>query len=232
MLSCVQLCVCVCVSVCPPALCSPMDCSFPGSSVHGILPDKSTGVGSHFPGFPGGAMVKKLHANAGDTGDVDSVPGSGRSPGEGKWQHSPVFLPGKIPWAEEPSGLLQPLGLQRVGHDLSTHTHHLLFQRIFPTQGSNPRLHWQVDALPPRYLGTLCNERVSFKFVRVRVLTSSPELYFLFSFFFFSPLLSVAVKLIWNVNLVLSSPHLKVFRIYAVYYCSVSQLWCHSPFAM
>ena len=156
-----QLCPTLCVSMCPPALCSPMGCSFPGSSVHGILPDKSIGVGSHFLGFPGGAMVKKLHANTGDTGDVDSVPGSGRSPGEGKWQHSPVFLPGKIPWTEEPGGLLQPLGLQRVGHDLSTHTHHLLFQRIFPTQGSNPRLlcllHWQVHALPLRYLGTLCN---------------------------------------------------------------------------
>ena len=31
-------------------------------------------------GFPGGSVVKSLPANAGDTG---SVPGSGRSPGEG-----------------------------------------------------------------------------------------------------------------------------------------------------
>ena len=29
-------------------------------------------------------MVKNLTANAGDTGDVDSIPGSGRSPGRGK----------------------------------------------------------------------------------------------------------------------------------------------------
>ena len=31
-------------------------------------------------GFPGGSVVKNLPANA---GDVDSIPGSGRSPGEG-----------------------------------------------------------------------------------------------------------------------------------------------------
>ena len=37
-------------------------------------------------------MVKNLPANAGDTG---SVPGSGRSPGEGNG-NTPVFLPGKF----------------------------------------------------------------------------------------------------------------------------------------
>ena len=30
-----------------PTLCDPMDCSLPGSSVHGDSPDKSTGVGWH-----------------------------------------------------------------------------------------------------------------------------------------------------------------------------------------
>ena len=35
-------------------------------------------------GFPGGAVVKNLPANAGDAGDVRSIPGSGRSPGEGR----------------------------------------------------------------------------------------------------------------------------------------------------
>ena len=33
--------------------------------------------------FPGGSAVKKLPANAGDEGDVGSIPGSGRSPGGG-----------------------------------------------------------------------------------------------------------------------------------------------------
>ena len=30
-------------------------------------------------GFPGGSVVKSLPANAGDTGDVGLIPGSGRS---------------------------------------------------------------------------------------------------------------------------------------------------------
>ena len=34
-------------------------------------------------GFPGGAVVKNLPADAGDTGDTGLIPGSGRSPGEG-----------------------------------------------------------------------------------------------------------------------------------------------------
>ena len=33
-----------------PTLCSPMDCSPPGSSVHGDSPGKNTGVGCHAPG--------------------------------------------------------------------------------------------------------------------------------------------------------------------------------------
>ena len=35
-------------------------------------------------GFPGGAVVKNPPANAGDARDAGSIPGSGRSPGEGK----------------------------------------------------------------------------------------------------------------------------------------------------
>ena len=34
-------------------------------------------------GFPGGPVVKDLPANAGDAGDSGTIPGSGRSPGEG-----------------------------------------------------------------------------------------------------------------------------------------------------
>ena len=34
-------------------------------------------------GFPGGSVVKNLPANAGDTGDMVSIPGSGRFPGGG-----------------------------------------------------------------------------------------------------------------------------------------------------
>ena len=34
-------------------------------------------------GFPGGSVVKNLPANAEDERDTGSIPGSGRSPGEG-----------------------------------------------------------------------------------------------------------------------------------------------------
>ena len=34
-------------------------------------------------GFPGGSVVKNWPANARDSGDTGSTPGSGRSPGEG-----------------------------------------------------------------------------------------------------------------------------------------------------
>ena len=44
-----------------PTLHDPMDCSLPGSSVHGIwdFPGKSTGVGCHCL-LPGGASGKEL----------------------------------------------------------------------------------------------------------------------------------------------------------------------------
>ena len=35
-------------------------------------------------GFPGGAVVKNLAVNARDSGDAGLIPGSGKSPGEGK----------------------------------------------------------------------------------------------------------------------------------------------------
>ena len=34
-------------------------------------------------GFPGGTVIKNMPANAGDTRDMGSMPGSGRSPGGG-----------------------------------------------------------------------------------------------------------------------------------------------------
>ena len=43
-------------------------------------------------GFPGGSLVKNPFANA---GDVDLIPGTGRSPRRRKWQSIPVFMLGK-----------------------------------------------------------------------------------------------------------------------------------------
>ena len=52
-------------------------------------------------------MVKNLACKA---GDLDLIPGSGRSPGEGNGNPSSI-LALRIPWTEEPGGL-QSMGLQ------------------------------------------------------------------------------------------------------------------------
>ena len=46
--------------------------------------------------FPGGTVVKNLPANARDTRDLGSIPGSGRSPGGGNG-YPPSLLAWKIP---------------------------------------------------------------------------------------------------------------------------------------
>ena len=47
--------------------------------------------------FPSYKKIKNLPAifNAGDIKDISLIPGLGRSPGEGKWKATPVFLLGK-----------------------------------------------------------------------------------------------------------------------------------------
>ena len=45
---------------------------------------------------PSGAVVKNPPANAGDTRDMGSIPGSGRSPSVRNGKPTPVFLPGKL----------------------------------------------------------------------------------------------------------------------------------------
>ena len=56
---------------------------------------------SRYMGFPGGSVVKNLPANA---GDMFSIPGSGRSPGEGNATHFTIVA-WKIPRTEEPGKL-------------------------------------------------------------------------------------------------------------------------------
>ena len=62
--------------------------------------------------FPGSSEVKESACNVEDLG---SVPGLGRSPGEGNGNPLSI-LAWRIPWTEEPGGL-QSKGSQRVGHD-------------------------------------------------------------------------------------------------------------------
>ena len=73
-------------------------------------------------GFPGGTVVENPPVNAGDTGDVGSVPGMGSPLEEEVVTHSSI-LAWKIPWTEEPGGL-HSMGLQRVIHiHMHIHTH-------------------------------------------------------------------------------------------------------------
>ena len=63
-------------------------------------------------GFPGGAVVKNLLANAGDT--ETQVCSLGREdPLEEEMETHSSILAWEIPWAEE----LQSIESQRVGHD-------------------------------------------------------------------------------------------------------------------
>ena len=67
------------------------------------------------PGFSGGSNNKESACNAGDLG---SIPGSGRSPGEGNG--NPLWYSClKISWTENP-GVLQFTESKRVGHDWMT----------------------------------------------------------------------------------------------------------------
>ena len=67
------------------------------------------------PGAHGGSEGKESAYNS---GDGVSVPGSGRSPGEGNATLSSI-LPWRIPWTEEPVRL-QPMGSQKGQTRLSS----------------------------------------------------------------------------------------------------------------
>ena len=67
-------------------------------------------------GLPWWLSSKESICSAGDAGDVGSVPGSGRSPGEGNGN------PCQYPCCKEP-GQLQSMGSQRVRHNWSNWAH-------------------------------------------------------------------------------------------------------------
>ena len=80
---------------------------------------KCLSVYTNFIFFPGGSDGKESACNAGDPG---SIPGSGRSLGEGNGNPLQYFA-WEIPWTEETGGI-QSTGLQRVRHDLATKQKH------------------------------------------------------------------------------------------------------------
>ena len=66
-------------------------------------------------GFPGGSAEKNPPANAGNAGDLGSIPGWGRSPGGGNGNPFQYFcLKNSM---DRGSSMLQSTGLQRVGHE-------------------------------------------------------------------------------------------------------------------
>ena len=77
-------------------------------------------VGLSAGGFQVALVVKNLSDDAGDTRDMGSIPGLGKSPrvGNGNLFHILVW---KIPQTEEPGGP-QSMGLQKES-DMSEHTH-------------------------------------------------------------------------------------------------------------
>ena len=86
-------------------LCDPMDCSLPGSSVHGIFQARVLEWGAiAFSILLLGIDQKEIIVgNPGGSGEGDGTP------------HSST-LAWKIPWTEEPGGL-QSMGSLGVGHD-------------------------------------------------------------------------------------------------------------------
>ena len=70
-------------------------------------------------GFPGASVVKNPPANAGDTRDMGLML-SQEVPWRRKWQHTPVFLPGKFHGQKSVAGY-SPRGCKES--DMTEHTH-------------------------------------------------------------------------------------------------------------
>ena len=94
--------------------------------------------------FPGGSVVKNPPASA---GDMNSIPGMGKSPREGHGNHSSNLAWG-IPWTEEPGGL-QSMGSQRIRHHWGTDIHLVLnpvqeYRSTLPCSSLTVSLCWKV----------------------------------------------------------------------------------------
>ena len=70
-------------------------------------------------GSPCDTVVKNKSANAGDLGDMGSIPGSGKFPGVGTGNTLSI-LTWKIPWTEESAGN-SPLDLKESDRTEQTH---------------------------------------------------------------------------------------------------------------
>ena len=74
-------------------------------------------------GFAGSLVIKNLPADGGATGYAGSIPGSGRSPGEGSGNPLQYFSGEFHGLTKEWTGGLQSTGSQKSQTRLNTHTH-------------------------------------------------------------------------------------------------------------
>ena len=77
-------------------------------------------------GFPDDSDGKESACNAGDQG---SIPGSGRSPGEGNGLPTPVFFPGRFHGQRSLAGYSS--WACRVRYDWSTNTSTLIIKQVY-----------------------------------------------------------------------------------------------------
>ena len=90
----------------------------------------------------------KPACNAGDAGNVGSIPGLGRSLGEVMVTHSSI-LAWRIPWTEAPGGL-QSKWSQRVGHAWMTkHNHTVMLHKVSTVSIISKDLEhkWNMDSV-------------------------------------------------------------------------------------
>ena len=97
-----------------------------------------------------------------DTGDIGSVTGSGRSPGGGRWQHTPVSLPekscgqrnlvGYSPWGHKESDVTEQLSTHTAQQEIVTPLNcmslkikTILSHKISPHQSNKVLIFSQTD---------------------------------------------------------------------------------------
>ena len=89
-----RFCICLCIFLYQEFYIIIWSCGVAYQFFHFNLKDSF----KHFLGFPGGSAGKESSC---DVGDLGSIPGLGRSPGEGNGYNSRI-LASRIPWTEEP----------------------------------------------------------------------------------------------------------------------------------
>ena len=109
-----------------PTLCNPMDCSLPGSSVHGIFQARvlewiaiSFSRGSSNPGIETGASALEADTLPSEPPGKSSIMYVYTVSAEKAMATHSSTLAWKIPWTEEPARL-QSMGSLRVGHNWAT----------------------------------------------------------------------------------------------------------------